>query len=908
MTGGLTLALNNALSGLNVNQRAMAVLSNNIANANTEGYSRQTLDLSSVTYDGVGQGVRVEDVVRKVDEFLLTAINRQQSKVAEADTVNDYMERLQIALGDPSAQNSIDAQIETFFNSVQSMAETPERTSTRAAVVNSGVNLAREISNLAENIETLRMQADADIELGITTVNSTLRQLYTLNESLAHADAFGTSKATLLDQRDTALTTLASFMDIRTYETENSAVHIYVGEGLSLLDESLHELSYEKLSSLQGFVENSKFNSVQIHSLNIKGERIGQPVELISGGTSAEVTAHLSSGKLAGLLELRDTTFPNMLEQVDMLANIMRDSFNEVHNQGTGYPPAKELTGTRPVAASDRIAWEGAVRIAALDNRGQPARSGYANQTTGVQPLTLNLDTIFNGVSYGEPTTQDVIKEINSYFGAPKNRVELGNLNQIQLALSSESIPTSSSNISFDFDLQNISGEYADFWVGSVQVLDNMGVDITSYTDTMPLLDLNPANTFATTLGSDLVTISTQGSHNLKVGDRIKLNDPGLAIDGIPGAQFDNYFVIQSVTGTSFTVQLPSNAVAGGSTSVAMQTASPAYGTVGAGIQTRLQQNGSITTSLAGNPASNYYDINVTMTVRDEAGNLSNAVVTYRINNPATNTRNDRIPATAVAGAATLVIPQTSQAYLRAIMVDEDGVELPPMSGGGYGDQTGFLKIISDHDDFTIAVDERNSGHLGLPSDTPPKEASGRGFSYFYELNNFFQSNQPVDTGDTLKNSAYYLAVEDRFSRTPSLLATGNLQLSNQPVAGTGLDPIYTYERYSGDNSIAQALAKIGISPTAFGAAGGLTDSNLTLNGYAGEMLGFMTTQTIGASATLSNQQILLDGYRDRATAISGVSLDEELGNTILYQNAYSASAKVISTTDELFQTLLQAF
>lgn len=903
---GLTLALNNALTALNVNQRAMAVLSHNIANANTEGYSRQVLDLASVTYDGVGQGVKVEDVVRKVDEFLIAAMSRQSSHVGEADIINEYMERMQIALGDPSAQNSIDSQIESFFNRLQAMAETPERTSTRTAVVDAAVNMAREISNLAYNIEQLRMQADTDIGAGVNDINAALRKLYALNDAIAHADAFGSPKATLLDQRDEQLRVLSDYMDIRTHELENGVTHIYVGAGLPLLDENIHELSYSKANNLEIFVNDEELSPIVVTSLSPDGDAQGQPFNLVSGGKSSEITRQFNTGKLAGLLQLRDEIFPEMLEQTDVLANVFRDAFNEVHNKGTGFPPASELTGTREVVASDRMRWEGAVQIVALDSRGQPANSGYTDELSGLRPLMLNLDTIFNGQTFGEPTTQDIIKEINNHFGAPAPRLTLGNMNQIQLALSSDNVPGATPIINFDFDLENISGEHSDFWVGSVQVLDDTGADITSYTDTMPEITLSAGSTFTTSFLSDLVVVTAAAPHGLQVGDRVKLNDPGMAIDGIPGAQFDDYFVVQAVSGNTFTVQLPSLAGLGGVTGVAAQTAAPPFGTAAAGQKTRLQQNGSISANLAGNINSSYYDVNVTMTVRDGSGNLSDAVVTYRIASPAVNTRNSRVSAEAVvSGAATIETPRTSQHYLRAIMVDAEGIEIPRINGE-YGDQSGYLKIVGN-DGITLAIDERASKHKGLPDDTPPRPGSDRGFSFFYELNNFFQSNDPTDTGDTLKNSAYNMAVEERFSETPSLISTGNLERSNQPT-DSNLDPLYTYERYSGDNSLAQLLAKLGIEPHIFAAAGGLSESSLTLGGYAAEMVGYISAKTVIASATLSNQQVLFDGYQERASAISGVNLDEELGNTIIYQNAYAASAKVISTTDELFRTLLEAF
>jgi flagellar hook-associated protein 1 FlgK len=906
----LTLALNNALTSLKVNQRTMAVISNNIANANTEGYSRQVVDLASVEIDGTGAGVRIEDIVRKVDEYLLATTYRQTSSVGKADVINDFMERSQILLGDPGNQTGIDAQIETFFNNLQSMAETPERTSTRASVVESAVNLAREVSSLADGIQTLRFRADTEIAEGVDDINNQLKKMAHLNEAIAHADAFGTSKATLFDQRDLALKKISEMMDVRTYQQENGVAHLYVGNGIPLLDESLYQISYDRINSVSTLLEDAEINPMMIYQVDSKtGVRTAtRPLTLVGGGQSSEIIANFTNGRLAGLLELRDQTFTGMLEQVDMLASELRDQFNTVHNQGSGYPAASELTGTREIGVSERMAWSGAVQIAVLDIHGNPAPSAYADEDSDFRPLTLNLDTLYNGVTTGEPTTQVIINEINNHFGSPQPKLELGNFNQIQLALTSESMPTTTGFMSFDFDIENISGQYGDFWVSDVQILDDTATNITSVTDTMPAITLNTGNTFTTAAGSNLVTVATLGAHGLQIGDRVKLADPAVAVGGIAGASFDDYFVVQSVSSTGFVIQLPANATTTGTTSVAAQTAIPPYGTIDAGTKERVFANGSITANLGANTASSYYDVQVTMAVRQEDGTVANSVVNYRVLSPRPNTLNDRVSAQAViSGAAVIESSAASQGYLRAILVDAEGNELPTRDGE-YGDQSGYLKLISLRpDEYNIAISELDSKQLGLPSDTPPRDGSNRGFSHFFELNNFFKSNQPIDTGDTVRNSALHMAVESRLREHPNWLSTGNLERSNQP-ADTTLDPLYTYERFSGDNSIAQQLAKLGVNAHDFGAAGGLSASTLTFNGYAGEMLGYMAALTTSASATLSDHSTLLKGYQERATAISGVNLDEELANTLIYQNAYSASAKMVSTTDELFKTLLGAF
>src|SRR5215203_2013170 len=99
----LSTSLNNALTGLNVNQQALAVLSQNIANANTVGYSRQIVNQQAITLDGQGQGVRVSDIVRKVDEYLSKAMRNQTSILNKSSVLSNYNARIQLLLGSPGS-------------------------------------------------------------------------------------------------------------------------------------------------------------------------------------------------------------------------------------------------------------------------------------------------------------------------------------------------------------------------------------------------------------------------------------------------------------------------------------------------------------------------------------------------------------------------------------------------------------------------------------------------------------------------------------------------------------------------------------------------------------------------------------------------------------------------------------
>lgn len=907
----LTVALNNALTGLNVNQRALAILSQNIANANTEGYSRQIVEQSAVYLDNQGAGVRIADIVRKVDSYLLKSSQRQTGEVGYNDAINEFMDRLQVRLGEPGAENSIDEYTSNFFDAIQSLAETPERVSFRESAVDAAESLARELSTLAGDLHGLRSQADQDILASVRIINQELRNLDNLNHSIANAVALGQPTAGLLDEQDMALKTLSEMMNIQTTSQPNGEIHVYAGNGSSILDENLYQLTYRAAGNLSTFTDGGVMSPLQIQAYNDRGQKVGTPVDMISGGQSEDVTTILKAGKLKALKDIRDSTIPDIIEQLDQFASVLRDEMNAIHNNGSAYPGPNSLTGTRLISSNDRSDWSGNVMIGVLDGEGNPITSFYSDEAyTGVRPLDLDLSFLDSGYGKGQPTVQTIIDEINNHFYPPPVKAQVNNFNNIQLVSNTNTLPQSPVPMlfSFDFDIDNISAEAGDFYVAGVTVLDSTGTDITNVSTTRPVVNLDSANTYNTTLGSNQVVVNAAG-HTFNVGDIVYMSDPGIAIGGISNASLTGYFEITAATNGTFTIEVNTNATAAASTGVLNMTATPPWDTIEAGEKSRVRDAGTITADLSANVGSPYYDITVNVGVRaegDNAGEVTSTQITYRIYNNNTNLLNDRYNNTAMTGSGERVVGQTSTAYARAIMVDENGVELPK-SQGIYTGADGYLKIVAGETGHTIAINELNSKQEGLINYvTQPEQGTKRQFSHYFELNNLFQSNEPSTTGDTVKGSAYNFAIEDRFLENANLISLGKLVQSNQS-ADPDDPPQYTYERYSGDNSTIQALAKLGINTFTFASAGGLDDTTITFDGYVGEILGYQSSKSVQAEAKLTDSQILLEGFDERLENMKGVNIDEEMANTIIYQNAYQASARIITVTSELFDALLQS-
>ena len=910
----LSLALNNALSGLRVNQQSIGVLSQNIANVNTIGYSRQVLNQSAVSVGGVGEGVTIESITRKVDAYLQRSVQTQGTTNQTAQTLSSYYTNLQNLLGQPGAANSIDTYMTGFFNSVQQLAETPDTNSLKANAVSAGSTLASSISALATNINGLRQNADSAISEAVSQINASITRLNQINQQLRVSTTLqaGQTNSSLLDARDKELNTLAGYMNVSVTYDSTGAVTMTAGNGALIVEQGVtHQLNYTKAGSSTVFSGDGAFSAVTVSTLNAAGKQITAPQVLFSGGTSSQVASTLTGGTLAALQQVRDQKFPALLDQIDTLATGLRDSVNAIHNRGSGYPAATSLTAERTVSASTSSSWSGSMRIAVLNPNGSPVAGNYADEPGGIQALTLDLSALNSGNGVGQPTLQSIINEINNHFGAPGNKAQIGNLNNVQLASDTQRLPNGAPSLfNFDLDLNNISSGKARVFVNGITVLDDTATNITNVTQAAPSISLQPTNSYITTAGSPSVTVNLTTPPTVSVGDTIYMNAPSAAVNGIPQANLTGYFTVTAVSGNSVTFNATANATATGSVndpgSIQLEQA---YATVLPGQQVRTTGTGQMQVNLSGNALSAYYDITLNVTSVADDGTVTTAPVTYRVPNNTTNIYNTRYETTAVGAPGTMELPTTSQPSMTAILVDTNGNELPKVNGQ-YIDAPAYLKLVGGTDGtktYTIAIDEMNSSEQGNPSAVPAVAGSGWGFSHYFGLNNFFSVNNPSATGDTVKGSAQNLKVEQRLINNANLISTGTIEQVT-PSAANNNQPIYTYARYSGNNSVAQAMALLNTQGVAFAAAGGLPAANESLLSYTSDVLGFISQVSSTAASDATNAQTLYNGFTTRANAVSGVNLDEELANTITFQNAYSATARVITIVNQMYSDLLSAF
>lgn len=348
----LTAALQNAISGLQVAQRALDVTAQNISNANTEGYSRKEVSQEAVILGGRGAGVAISDVLRAADALLLKDLGGATSELEERDARSRFYDRMQDLFGTPGSNQSISAKIAEFANQAEALATSPEDLSAVTELVSQATLLAEELNRLGSQVQAFRLQADREIGTSIDVINGELTDIEQLNIQIGENTNLGREVGDLLDQRDRALQRISEQIDINYFFRGDNQVVIFTAEGQTLLDRTAKMLSHSTASSVNADVT---YAGGTIDGIDLNG---------------SDITSQIASGKIAALVEMRDTVLPDLYAQLGAMAQELHDVVNGIHNLGAGFPGVDQLTGTRSFAATDAPDWSGEFRIATLDSTG----------------------------------------------------------------------------------------------------------------------------------------------------------------------------------------------------------------------------------------------------------------------------------------------------------------------------------------------------------------------------------------------------------------------------------------------------------------------------------------------------------------------------------------------------------
>lgn len=407
----MNLALDTAIKALMVNEAAVNVCSNNIANAGTDGYSRQRAIINSdITVNctdvnkPMGTGATVEDIQRMHDNFLDIQYRNTNSQNSYYSSEYSCLKNIESLTGGLNNNDgNLKAVFNLFWNDMQELSKNPEDKGLRENIKGSAENLCKSFNYLYKNIADIQYQYTQLSEARVTEFNNTLTQLKDLNKKISAAHNNGEGYNDLLDKRDTLLDSLSGLTNITVKKNNDDSITI-LSSGCTLLSGDY----FKKLSvDTSGTMLNLKFND----------------------GTSFNP----SQGELGSLIDLVNNKIPDYQDKINTLSIDFMNKFNTIHSSGYGLNGTTgkkffEGTGAKNMAISDDI---NNVSNIACSKDGTPG-----NNEVILDLCNLNSQNIING---GKSSPLDFFDSIVSNLSQETNHCKT---EQSNCSVISDSIET----------------------------------------------------------------------------------------------------------------------------------------------------------------------------------------------------------------------------------------------------------------------------------------------------------------------------------------------------------------------------------------------------------------------------------------------------------------------------------
>src|SRR5919204_2810898 len=344
------LGLETTLRGILAQQLALDVTGHNISNANTVGYSRQAAVMApseAYTVPGVsrppqagqlGTGVTVQSYQRMRDEFLDIQYRAQSMRQGAAEATKDGLGQIEVAFNEPS-DTGLNAMLQKYWAAWNDVSNAPENLATRQALAQNASSLANGFNNLASQLATVQSQVAQNVTDTIAQVNAIGSQITQLTAAITSDELTGDTPNDLLDQRDVLIDQLSKLGNVTVTRGALDTVDITIG-GATL----------------------------------VSG---GTPQAAI---TEADMTS-LTSGKLSGLIGLRDTKIPGYQASLDAVASTLITQTNTAHTGGfdlAGNGGGVFFNGTDASTISVNPALLTTPALIAASGNGQPGNAGNA--------------------------------------------------------------------------------------------------------------------------------------------------------------------------------------------------------------------------------------------------------------------------------------------------------------------------------------------------------------------------------------------------------------------------------------------------------------------------------------------------------------------------------------------------
>lgn len=307
--------LSSALSGLTAFQRSLETTSNNISNVNTEGYSRQRAELTSLPeqYTGsgyMGSGVRVDNIIRSYDQFISSQVRSSTSAFKDVDSYHQLAAQIDNLTADEST--GLSPALNAFFDAVSDVANDPTSIPSRQVLLDQADALTHHFNNMSDRFSSLRQQANSNFSSAVEELNGYAAAVAKLNLRIMDDIGRATGKQLpndLMDQRDVLLNKMAEKADISVVSQTDGSVSVFMGQGQTL-------------------VVGQFAASLSVADSKIEPDR----KEILLN--NQDISKLLSGGEIYGNLRFRDEVLDPAQRQLGLLATGLATEFNRIHQSG----------------------------------------------------------------------------------------------------------------------------------------------------------------------------------------------------------------------------------------------------------------------------------------------------------------------------------------------------------------------------------------------------------------------------------------------------------------------------------------------------------------------------------------------------------------------------------------------
>lgn len=447
MPVGLNSVFDIGRKALKANLSALDVTGNNIANVNTEGYSREKINLKPSlpikTPHGIyGTGVDVESVRRVRDNIVDRQIRTHSSPLGEFSEKEKVYKQIENIFNEPNAEFGIREQFERFFDSFYELANDPENSASRAALQKQSEVLVETIKRIDYQLKILSNDVGFETGQKIKEINDIAKKIADLNIKIASVENAGGYANELRDERDLELDKLSQITNVYYAEESSGVVNISIGSNSIVSDG-------ERVSTLKIVDQNDGVNFLS---------------KVIGVESGLEFSPR--GGELEALIQLRNEIIPKYREELDLLAKTLIFQVNNIHRNGVGLKGGeREIphdndfftgTGSSDIDLSSAIKENvnniaAAERVESIDESGQTVISGApGDNKIALQLANLKGTLVFNS---NTETFDDYLSKVIGTLGIESRDAEDNASRQNLVITQFKNIRDSTSGVSLDEEL-----------------------------------------------------------------------------------------------------------------------------------------------------------------------------------------------------------------------------------------------------------------------------------------------------------------------------------------------------------------------------------------------------------------------------------------------------------------------